>query len=143
MLVRAEYQGQKQEVLKVLLLNTRNRVLKIKTISIGTLNSSVMHPREVYRVALSHNAASIILTHNHPSGSPEPSLDDIQSTEHIAEAGKVIGIPLLDHVIIGNGNYISLKEKSSLSFKHASKGKFYIPPGGRRRAIGKSQKPPV
>ena len=139
MLVRAEYQGQKQEVLKVLLLNTRNRVLKIETISIGTLNTSVMHPREVYRVALRHNAASIILTHNHPSGSPEPSIDDIQSTEQIAEVGKIIGIPLLDHVIIGNGKYISLKEKSSLPFKQFSKKNFNIHPRGGMRAIKKGK----
>ncbi len=115
MLVRAEYQGQKQEILKALLLNTQKRILKIETIFVSTPNFSVVHPREIYRVALRHNAASIILTHNHPSGSPEPSLEDIQATKEIAEAGKIIGLPLLDHVIIGNGDYISLKEKKVLS----------------------------
>lgn len=126
MLVRAEYRGQKQEILKALLLNTRNQVLKSETISIGTFNTSVIHPREIYRVALRHNAASIILTHNHPSGSPEPSFDDIHITEQIAKVGKIIGIRLLDHVIIGNENYISLREKSVLSFKQLSKKKFNI-----------------
>ncbi|MFQ6040868.1 MAG: DNA repair protein RadC [Candidatus Poribacteria bacterium] len=115
MLVRVEYQGQKQEILKALLLNTQKRILKIETISIGALNFSVMNPREIYRIALRHNAASIILTHNHPSGSPEPSLEDIQATKQIAEAGKIMGLPLLDHVIIGNGDYVSLKEKRVIS----------------------------
>ena len=138
MLVCVEYQGQKQEILKVLLLNTQNRVLKIETISIGTLNFSVMDPREIYRVALCHNAASIILTHNHPGGSPEPSFEDIQATEQIVEAGKIIGIPLLDHVIIGNGDYISLREKSILPFKEVSKKKFNIQPSsGRLFAVRK------
>jgi len=138
MLVRAEYQGQKQEILKALLLNTQNRILKIETISIGTLNFSVMHPREIYRVALHHNAASIILTHNHPSGSPEPSFEDIQATEQIVKAGKIIGLPLLDHVIIGNGDYVSLKEKGSLPFKQISKKRYNINPrGGMLHALRK------
>ena len=132
MLVCVEYQGQKQEILKVLLLNTQNRVLKLETISIGTLNFSVMDPREIYRVALRHNAASIILTHNHPGGSPEPSFEDIQATEQIIEAGKIVGIPLLDHVIIGNGDYISLREKSILPFKEVSKKKFNVHPSSGR-----------
>lgn len=114
MLVRAEYQRQKQEILKALLLNTRNRVLKIETISVGTFNFSVIHPREIYRVALRHNAASIILIHNHPSGSPEPSFDDIQVTKQIAKGGKMVGIRLLDHIIIANEDYISLKEENLL-----------------------------
>ena len=117
MLVCTEYRGQKQEILKTLLLNTQNRVLKIETISIGTLNFSIIHPREIYRIALRHNAASIILTHNHPGGSPEPSFEDIQATEQIDAVGKIMGLPLLDHVIIGNGDYISLKEKGVLPFK--------------------------
>jgi DNA repair protein RadC len=132
MLVCPEYQGQKQEILKALLLNTQNRVLNIETIFIGTLNFSVMHPRDIYRVALRHNAASIILTHNHPGGSPEPSFEDIQATEQIAEAGKIMGLPLLDHVIIGNGDYVSLKEKGSLSFKKVSKKRYNINPDSRR-----------
>ena len=138
MLVGAEYRGQKQEILKALLLNTQNRVLKIETISIGTLNFSAIHPREIYRVALHHNAASIILTPNHPGGSPEPSFEDIQATEQIVEAGKIVGIPLLDHVIIGNGDYISLREKSILPFKEVSKKKFSVhPSSGRLFAIRK------
>ena len=132
MLVCVEYQGQKQEILKALLLNTQNRILKIETIFFGTLNFSVIDPREIYRAALRHNAASIILTHNHPGGSPEPSFEDIQATEQIVEAGKIIGIPLLDHVIIGNGDYISLREKSILPFKEVSKKKFDIQPRSGR-----------
>jgi DNA repair protein RadC len=114
MLVRTEYCGQKQEMTKVILLNTRNRVLKIETVFIGTLNFSVLHPREIFQVALRHNAASIILTHNHPSGSPDPSPEDIEATQQIAEVGVRIDIPLLDHLIIGDGGYISLKERKVL-----------------------------
>ena len=127
-LVYKEYRGQEKEILKALLLNTQNRVLKIETISIGTLNSSIMDSREIYRVALRHNAASIILTHNHPGGLPEPSFEDIQATEQIVEAGKIVGIPLLDHVIIGDGDYVSLREKSVIPFKKVSKRKFEVHP---------------
>lgn len=114
MLIQAEYRGQKQEMTKVILLDSRNRVLKIETVFVGTLNFSVLHPREIFQVALRHNAASIILTHNHPSGEAEPSPEDIQATQQIADAGKLIDIPLLDHVIIGDGCYTSLKEKRVL-----------------------------
>jgi DNA repair protein RadC len=114
MLIQPEYRGQRQEMTKVILLDSRNRVLKIETVFVGTLNFSVLHPREIFQVALRHNAASIILTHNHPSGEAEPSPEDIQATQQIADAGKLIDIPLLDHVIIGDGCYTSLKEKGVL-----------------------------
>lgn len=114
MLVHAEYRGQDQEMTKVVLLDTRSRVLKIETVFIGTLNFSILHPREIYRTALRQNAASIILTHNHPSGCADPSPDDIEATKQIAKVGKLIDIPLLDHVIIGDGDYISLKEEKLL-----------------------------
>ena len=114
MLIQADYRGQKQEITKAILKDTRNRVLKIETVFVGTLNFSVLHPREIFQVALRHNAASIILTHNHPSGEADPSPEDIQATQQIAEAGKLIDIPLLDHVIIGDGCYTFLKEKKLL-----------------------------
>ena len=95
----------------VLLLNTKNEVISIENISIGSLNASIVHPREVFSRAIKRNSASIILAHNHPSGDPSPSQEDIHITRRLKEAGAIIGIPVLDHVIIGDGTYISLKEK--------------------------------
>jgi DNA repair protein RadC len=104
----------KQECLKVIMLNTKNIVITIKDISIGSLNSSIVHPREVFREAIRRSSASIIISHNHPSGDPAPSSEDINLTQRIKECGKLIGIELLDHIIIGNGSYVSLKEKGIL-----------------------------
>ena len=80
-------------------------------ISIGSLTASVVHPREVFKAAIQHTAASMILVHNHPSGDPTPSKEDIATTRRIVEAGKLMDIPVLDHIILGNNKYISLKEK--------------------------------
>lgn len=96
----------------VLLLDTKNRVIGTKTISIGTINQSLVHPREVFREAIMKNSNSIILSHNHPSGEPKPSKEDILITERLIEAGRYIGIKILDHLIIGDHKYISLKEKN-------------------------------
>jgi DNA repair protein RadC len=104
----------KQECLKVIMLNTKNIVITIKDISIGSLNSSIVHPREVFCEAIKRSSASIIISHNHPSGDPAPSSEDISLTHRIKECGKLIGIELLDHIIIGNGCYVSLKEKGIL-----------------------------
>jgi DNA repair protein RadC len=104
----------KQECLKVVMLNTKNIVISIKDVSIGSLNSSIVHPREVFNEAIKKNSASIIVSHNHPSGDPTPSGEDINLTHRLSECGKLIGIELLDHIIIGNGIYISLKEKGIL-----------------------------
>ncbi|MFD0871228.1 DNA repair protein RadC [Chlamydia abortus] len=94
-----------------LFLNTKNHVLAQETLSIGTLNASLVHPREVFLAAIRRSSASIICVHNHPSGDPTPSPEDIQMTRRLAEAGQIIGIDVLDHVIIGDRGYISLKEK--------------------------------
>jgi DNA repair protein RadC len=99
------------EALHVLCLDTKNYVTKQDRIFEGSLNASVIHPREVFRFAIREAAASIILVHNHPSGDPTPSSDDIRATKQIVEAGKYIEIPVLDHVIIGSGRFVSLKEK--------------------------------
>lgn len=107
-----EMQNLPQEVLKLVILNTKNVVISIKEVFKGSLNSSIVHPREIFSEALKKNAASIIICHNHPSGDPTPSKEDINITLRIKECGKIIGIELLDHVIIGNGNYTSMKEKS-------------------------------
>jgi len=91
-------------------LNARNELLFRKHIFIGTLNASLVHPREIFSEALRHNAASVILVHNHPSGDPEPSEDDLEITKRILEAGKIMGIDVLDHVIITKNKIFSFKE---------------------------------
>ncbi len=99
-----------KEVFRVVVLDTKNRIVKEKIITEGTLNASIVHPRDVFRFALIHSAASIILLHNHPSGDPSPSKEDISITERLVEVGTVMSIPVLDHLIIGGGKFISMKE---------------------------------
>ncbi|NOV04072.1 RadC family protein [Paenibacillus planticolens] len=94
-----------------LFLNTKNHVLAQETLSMGSLNASIVHPREVFRAAIKRSSASIICVHNHPSGDPTPSPEDIQLTHRLVEAGTIIGIEVLDHVIIGDQRFISLKEE--------------------------------
>jgi len=101
----------KKEVFKVVMLNTRNHVIKIVEISVGSLSSSLVHPREVFVDAVKCSCASVILVHNHPSGDPEPSNDDIVTTDRLVKAGEIVGIKVLDHIVIGNGTFISLKMK--------------------------------
>ena len=98
-----------------LYLNTRNRLLVRETISIGSLNASIVHPREVFEPALRQGAASLIVVHNHPSGETDPSEDDLAITRRLSEAGEILGVPLLDHVIVGGRGYTSLKETQVLS----------------------------
>ena len=95
----------------VVCLNSANRVIKYETISIGNLNSSVVHPREIFKVAIDCSSASIILIHNHPSGNPEPSIEDISITKKIVEVGKVMDIPVFDHIIIAGKTFTSFVEK--------------------------------
>jgi DNA repair protein RadC len=103
-----------REKLAVCCLDTKNHPLSLNLVSIGSLNSSIVHPREIFKVAILSNAASIIIFHNHPSGDPAPSNEDINVTNRIKEAGRIIGINLVDHIIIGDKNYCSLKEKGIL-----------------------------
>lgn len=110
-------QEEAQEVFGILILNTKNKIVAVHEISRGTLNSSSVHPREVFKPAVLHNAAAIICFHNHPSGDPEPSRDDIEVTKRLVEAGKIMGIEVLDHIIVGEDRYVSLKETSPLSLK--------------------------
>lgn len=102
----------KKEHMKVIMLNTKCKVIGMEEISVGILNSSLAHPREVFITAIKKSSANIILTHNHPSGDPNPSKDDIQITKRIYEAGRILGIELYDHIIIGDGVFVSLKEKN-------------------------------
>lgn len=95
-------------------LNIKHCVLSYEVVSIGSLNSSVVHPREVYKGALLSNAAAIIILHNHPSGDPTPSAEDITVTKRLIDAGNILGIELLDHLIFGESGFISLKERELL-----------------------------
>ncbi|MFB4210779.1 DNA repair protein RadC [Shouchella sp. JSM 1781072] len=108
--------GIHQEHFVVLYLNTKNYVIKQKTVFIGSLNASIVHPREVFKEALRTSSAAVICLHNHPSGDPSPSPEDISVTKRLYEAGKILGITLLDHIIIGDeANFISLKERGFIS----------------------------
>jgi len=102
---------QTKEHFMLALLNTKNRIIASPTISIGSLSASVVHPREIFREAIKYPCAAIILIHNHPSGDPNPSREDIAVTERLVKAGKIMDIPILDHIIIAQQNYLSMKEK--------------------------------
>jgi len=108
-LVMSEMRILDREHFKVILLDAKNAVISIETVSIGTLDSSIVHPREVLKPALEKSAASIILVHNHPTGEIEPSREDILVTRRFQQCGKLLGIEVLDHIIIGDGRYRSLK----------------------------------
>jgi DNA repair protein RadC len=99
------------EVFKVILLNSHNRVIRDVLLTSGHLNASVVHPREIFKAAIDYLAAAIILMHNHPSGNPEPSREDIEITRKIVESGKIVGIPVLDHIIIADRDFTSLADR--------------------------------
>lgn len=101
----------KQEVLKLVMLDTKNNIIGLKDVFVGSLNTSIVHPREIFKEALKRSSSSIIVCHNHPSGDPTPSKEDIDITIRLKECGKIIEIDLLDHLIIGKNRYVSLKEK--------------------------------
>ncbi|MFN0065589.1 MAG: DNA repair protein RadC [Chlamydiales bacterium] len=107
---------ERREVFGALLLNVRDEILRFVTISIGTLTQTLIHPREVFRAALEDGCYSLILVHNHPSGDSTPSAQDIQVTKTLVEAGQLLKIPIIDHIIVSNRGYYSLKEQNSLKF---------------------------
>ncbi len=111
LLVKEKIRHLDREHFQTLLLNTKHHVICRDVVSIGTLNSSTVHPRELFKNAIKKNAAALILMHNHPSGDPTPSKEDINVTKRLEEAGKIIGINILDHIIIGDNSYTSFKEK--------------------------------
>lgn len=113
-LLMPEMRWLEKEYFRVLLLNTKHHVLAAPTVSVGSLNASIVHPREIFKEAIRHSAAAIIMVHNHPSGDPAPSSEDIDITKRLAEAGSLMDIAVLDHIIIGDGKYVSLKEKGIL-----------------------------
>ncbi|KFN11087.1 RadC family protein [Paenibacillus macerans] len=94
-----------------LFLNTKNHIIAQETLSIGSLNASIVHPREVFRAAIKCGSASVVCAHNHPSGDPTPSAEDIRMTNRLCEAGEIVGIDVLDHIVIGDGKFVSLKEQ--------------------------------
>ena len=102
-----------REIFAVMLLNTKNRVIGINVVSVGSLTASVVHPREVFKAACLANATNIILTHNHPSGDPAPSKEDINITARLVQAGRLMDIPVLDHIIIGDNTGRSMSFKAS------------------------------
>ena len=109
--LRQKLGREKKEHFVILSLDSRNNLIKDAIISVGTLNANLVHPREIFQEALKQNAASVILVHNHPSGDPEPSEDDLTITKRLTEAGKIMGIDVLDHIIITKTKVFSFKEK--------------------------------
>ena len=108
-----DYFAEDKEAFSVLLLNTKHKVIGIKTVSVGTLDTSLVHPREVFKTAILNSAKCVMIFHNHPSGDTRPSREDINITKRLVEAGKLLGIKVLDHIILGdNGNYLSMLEES-------------------------------
>lgn len=103
--------AEKKEHFLAVLLDTKNRVIRVHTVSVGTLDASLVHPREVFKEAISASAASLIVAHNHPSGDPTPSPEDKQVTARLVEAGKLLGIDVLDHLVLGDERWVSLKER--------------------------------
>ena len=106
-----EMMSLKQEILKLIMLDTKNNIIGIKDVFKGSLNTSIVHPREIFKEALKKSSSSIIICHNHPSGDPTPSKEDINITLRLKECSKIIGTDLLDHLIIGKDKFVSLKEK--------------------------------
>ncbi|WP_235069813.1 RadC family protein [Turicibacter sp. TJ11] len=113
-MIKDQLEGLDREQFIIACLNTKNEPTNISVVAVGTLNKAIVHPREVFKTAILSNAASIMAFHNHPSGNAEPSQQDIQLTHRLVEAGELLGIKLLDHLIIGDGTFTSLKEKGYL-----------------------------
>jgi len=106
-----EMAGLEQEHLRTIILDTKNHVLKVHTVYIGSLNTAVVRVGELFREAVRLNSAALIIAHNHPSGDPTPSPEDVQVTRQIVEAGKLLSIDVLDHLVIGQARWVSLKER--------------------------------
>lgn len=109
--LREEMRYHKKEHFEIILLNTKNQIISVENISVGSLNSTIVHPREIFNPAIKKSAASLILVHNHPSGDPAPSCQDVEITKQLVEGSKILGIKILDHIIIGDDQYSSFKER--------------------------------
>ncbi|GAB4233080.1 MAG: DNA repair protein RadC [Chlamydiales bacterium] len=110
--IRSEFDRKQQELVAVILLNAKGEVLSHHIITQGTATNVLIHPREVFHCAIRHHAVSVILTHNHPSGDPTPSNDDIAVTQSLVNAGRLLNIPVFDHLVVGNHSYVSLRENA-------------------------------
>ncbi len=110
-LVMEEMRFLDREQFRIVLLDAKNHVLGLRTVSIGSLSSSIVHPREIFKEAIARSSAAIILVHNHPSGDPTPSQEDVEVTRRLIEAGRLLGIEVLDHIVVGDNRYVSFKEK--------------------------------
>lgn len=104
-----------REVMRLLLLDSKHQVIATPVVSVGTLNASMVHPREIFKECIRRSAAAVIAVHNHPSGDPSPSSEDIQVTKRLFQAGEILGIDLLDHIIIGDNRFVSMKEAGFLT----------------------------
>ena len=109
--VKSRLRGKMKEYFLVLSLDTRSQLIKVSEVSVGSLDTSVVHPREVFKEAISASASSVILVHNHPSGDPQPSEDDVMLTRRLVQAGQLVGIGVLDHVVMGEERFVSLKRE--------------------------------
>lgn len=110
----SHYLQSSTEEFVVLILDSKNKLIALETISVGTINSTIVHPREVFKGAIKRSANAIILVHNHPSGDPTPSEEDIKITRRLAEVGQIVGIQVLDHIIVGKNRHVSLRERNIL-----------------------------
>jgi DNA repair protein RadC len=113
-LLRPRFKNQQREMFLVVLLNARHEVMSVETVSIGSLNSTVVHPREVFRPAILQSAAAILVAHNHPSGDPEPSEEDLSITKRLVQCGELLGISVLDHVIVATRGLVSFRARQLL-----------------------------
>jgi DNA repair protein radc len=109
-----DYKNQMREIFICIHLNTKNRLMRKEIVSIGCLSSSIVHPREVFSNAVKHSVSGVVLCHNHPSGEPSPSPEDVDTTKRLVESGNILGIKVLDHIIFGNGTFMSMKEQGLL-----------------------------
>ena len=110
-ILRPALDGLDQEAVAVLHLGARHQLLRVQVVALGSLNAAAVHPREVFRGAIADGAAAVVLGHNHPSGSPEPSADDVRLTKRLAACGETLGVALLDHIVLGDGSFVSLREQ--------------------------------
>lgn len=110
-LVMEEMRYLDREQFRIVLLDSKNQVLGLKVVSVGSLSSSIVHPREIFKEAITRSSAAVILVHNHPSGDPTPSQEDIDVTRRLVDAGRLLGIEVLDHIVVGDNRYVSFKEK--------------------------------
>jgi DNA repair protein RadC len=112
--LRPRFKNQEREIFLVVLLNARHEVMSVETVSIGSVNSSIVHPREVFKPAIVQSATSVLLAHNHPSGDPEPSEEDLSITKRLVECGELLGISVLDHVIVATRGLVSFRARQLL-----------------------------